>query len=174
MSPVIIPESGLEFGPFDDDKCFQVERSALCAGLGDGVKMVEFMLVRPGRAGAANLFCVEAKTSAPQQGTQPRFDEYFVEIRDKMLNALLLFLGARLGRHAAAADELPEGIRALDPATVGVKFVLVVSNAEESWLQPLQDKMTDIMRPIVKTFNTGPTSVAVLDAARARRLRLII
>lgn len=174
MSPITIRESGLEFGPFDDDKCFQVERSALCAGLGDGVKMVEFMVVRPGKAGVVNLLCVEAKTSAPQQVTQPAFDEYFHAIRDKMLNALLLFLGARLGRHGHAADELPAALRMLDPATVGLKFVLVVSNAQESWLQALQDKMTDVMRPIVKTFNTGPTSVAVLDAARAKRQRLII
>lgn len=174
MSPITLSESGLEFGPFDDDKCFPVERSNLYAGLGEGIKMVEFMLVRPGTNGVTNLLCVEAKTTMPQQGTQPRFDESFTEIRDKMLNALLLFLGARLGRHAGAADELPAEMRTLDPATAGVKFVLVVSHAEDHWLQPLQDKMTDVMRPIIKTFNTGPMSVAVLDVARARKQRLIV
>lgn len=174
MSPITIRESGLEFGPFDEDKCFEVERSALCAGLGDGVKIVEFMLVRPGKGGVANLLCVEAKTSAPQKGTQPQFDEYFLEIRDKMLNALLLFLGARLGRHGDAADELPHGMRTLDPATVGIKFVLVVSNAQDDWLVPLQEKFTNTMRPIVKTFRVDPASAVVLDARRARAQGLAI
>lgn len=174
MSPFTISESGLDFGPFDEAECFPVEGSALCRGLGEGVKMVEFMFVRPGRGGATNLWCVEAKTTAPRPGNQPRFDEYFAEVRDKMLNALLLFLGARLGRHANATDELPDGLKALDPATAGVRFVLVVSNTKEEWLQPLQDKLTHVMRPIVQTFGTGPTSVAVLDQVRARRQYLIV
>ena len=174
MSPITLSESGLEFGPFDDDLCFPVERSKLYAGLGEGIKMVEFMLVRPGKNGVTNLLCVEAKTTMPQQGNQPRFDESFTEIRDKMLNALLLFLGARLGRHAGAADELPAGMRELDLATAGVKFVLVVSNARKDWLDPLQNKMNNVMRPIVKTFNLDPLSVVVVDPAGARKHGLIV
>lgn len=120
-----------------------------------------------------NLYCVEAKTTAPQAGTQPRFDEYFVEIRDKMLNALLLFVSARLGRHGDAGGELPEGLRKLDPETAGFRFVLVVSTAQESWLQPLQDKFTAVMRSAVQTFKLDPTAAVVLDEARARRYGLI-
>lgn len=174
MSPITFSESRLEFGPFDDDKCFPVERSALYAGLGEGIKMVEFMLVRPSANGVTNLFCVEAKTTMPQQGNQPRFDESFAEIRDKMLNALLLFLGARLGRHAGAAGELPAGMRALDLATAEVKFILVVSSAQKDWLDPLQNKMNHVMRPIVKTFNIAPPSVVVVDTEGARKYGLIV
>jgi hypothetical protein len=173
MSPITIPESGLEFGPFDDDKCFYVEKSALYASLGEGVKMVEFLLVRPGRNGTVNLLCVEAKTSNPREENQPRFNEYCSEIRDKMYNALLLFLGAQLGRHGNAADELPEGLRTLDLQTAGVRFVLVVSSAKPDWLTQLQNKMVHVMQPLAKTFNTGPNSVAVLDADRARARGLI-
>ncbi|HEX2081333.1 MAG TPA: hypothetical protein VHG08_26755 [Longimicrobium sp.] len=173
MSPVTIHESGLAFGPFDEDKCFPVEQSALYASLGEGVKMVEFILLRPGKGGVSNLFCVEAKTSAPQQGSQPRFDEYFAEVREKMLNALLLFLGARLGRDGDAADELPEGLRTPDLRAIGFKFVLVVSTAEESWLVPLQDKFTQVMRSAVKSFNVRPASTVVLDTERARKQGLI-
>jgi hypothetical protein len=173
MSPVTLRESGLEFGPFDDDKCFPVEQSALYAGLGEGVKMVEFMLVRTGKGGVANLFCVEAKTTAPRQGTHPRFDEYFTEIRDKMLNSLLLFISVRLGRHGAAVDELPNALRELDLNAAGFKFILVVSKAEESWLQPLQDKFTLVMKSVVQTFRINPTAAVVLDEKRARAHGLI-
>lgn len=173
MSPLTLRESGLDFGPFDDDECFPVEQSLLYVGLGEGVKMVEFMLVRPGKGGVTNLMCVEAKTSAPQEGTQPRFDEYFTEIRDKMLNALLLFISARMGRHGTAADELPKGLRELDLNGVGFKFILVVSKAEESWLQPLQDKFSLVMKPVIRTFRINPTAAVVLDEKRARAHGLI-
>lgn len=173
MSPITIRESGLEFGPFDDTRCFHVERSALYAGLGEGVKMVEFILVKPGRGGVTNLLCVEAKSSAPRRETQPRFDTYFEEIRDKMLNALLLFLGMREGRHGPVAQVLPQELAQLDASTMGVRFVLVIAGAQDAWLPPLQDKMRHVLRSTVRVFKIDPASVAVLNERGARARGLI-
>lgn len=173
MSPITIHESGLDFGPFDDHQCFPVEQSALYAGLGEGVRMVEFMLVRAGKKGVPTLLCVEAKSSAPRPETQPRFEEYFAEIRDKMLNALLLFVATRQGRHGAAAQALPSGLRMLDPGTMEFRFVLVIPRAEDAWLPPLQDKLRHVLRPVVRAFRIDPASVAVLNEKGAQSWGLI-
>lgn len=173
MSPITIEESGLEFGPFEEDRCFEIEKSDLCARAQPGVKSVEFLLVRPGRRGVEKLFCVEAKSSAPRAENQPDLQKYFDDIREKMLNSLLLFLAAHQGRHGAAVDELPAGLRALDLRTMKVVFVLVISTAEESWLPPLQDKLAQVLRSTARSFNIDPASIAVLDPVRARAARLI-
>jgi hypothetical protein len=173
MSPITITESGVTFGPFDEEACFHIEQSKLFASLGEGIKTVEFLLVKPGRRGALNLLFVEAKSSVPRPTTQPEFAERFAEIRDKMLAALLVFVGARLGRHGAAADELPEQLQALDLAAAQVKFVLVIPDAPDAELAPLQDKMRTVLRPVVRAFALDPASTAVLNRSGARKAGLI-
>lgn len=173
MSLVSIEESGLTFGPYPASDCFLVERSSLYRRLGEGVKMVEFLLVRPGRADTLDLLCVEAKRSVPRPASPHDFERFFFEVREKMLNALLLLLAVRLGRHGADADEVPARVRALDLQTMQVRFVLVVGTAEESWLPPLQDKLRQVLQPVLRSFGIAPSGVAVLDAGRARAERLV-
>lgn len=173
MSPITIEESGLAFGPFEDDKCFPVEKSVLFAGVGEGVKMVEFMLVRPGKGGVTSLWCVEAKRSAPRAEAPERFDAYFTEIREKMLNALLLFVAARLGRHGDGVDEIPAGLRTLALGSMAVKFVLIITTARADWLPALQDKLRSVMQPTMRVFKIDPAGVAVLTEVMARKQGLI-
>lgn len=173
MSPITILESGLTFGPFDDNDCFCVEQSALYAGIGEGVKMVEFMLIRPGSDNVPKLLCVEAKSSAPRPTSEADFERYFDDIREKMSNAVSLYIAARVGRHGTAGDEMPPGLKTPALEAISVSLILVVSAAEEDWLPPLQDKLRQVLGPVVRTFALGPTAVAVLSATRARGARLI-
>jgi hypothetical protein len=131
MSPVTVEESGLTFGPFPDDACFPVERSPLYRGLGEGVKTVEFLLARKPKRGRIDLLFVEAKTTAPRTESHDQFEKYFADLREKMLGALLLFVGARLGRHGTAAREIPAELRTMSLRTGGIRFVLVVTTARE-------------------------------------------
>lgn len=173
MSPVILHESGLAFGPFDERDCFAVEASALYAGVRDGVQMVELMLARRKEGGGVDLLLVEAKSTAPRAESAERFDEYFARVRDKMVGALLLFVSARLGRHGGAGDELPAGLASIPLDRCGIRFVLVVATAEDAWLPPLQDKLRLVMRPVTRAFGLDPNSTTVLNRHMAHRAALI-
>ena len=60
----IIKESGIDFGPFQDDDLFCIEKSQLYHSLGKGLKTVEFILLR--NAGK-NIILLEAKTTCPNR-----------------------------------------------------------------------------------------------------------
>ena len=101
------------------------------------------------------------------------FEDYFNDIRDKMVNGLTLYFAARLKRHIATEDKWPEPFRALDLSTTDFRLFLVIKTADESWLPPLNDKLKKVMRPTVATWALGPTAVEVLTEAGAKRHRLI-
>jgi hypothetical protein len=44
MDPII--ESGMTFGPYPDEHCFYIEKSAAYEEIQHGVKMAEFLLLR--------------------------------------------------------------------------------------------------------------------------------
>lgn len=173
MSDVTIEESGLIFGPFRQDDCYQVEQSDLCRALQPGVKMVEFMLVRSTKGGGRSVWCVEAKSSFAAPATQPGFSEQIRAIGEKMRNALLVLLALGVGRHAAFAAEVPPSFQALQLQSDGVRFVLVINGHDKSWLLPVQDALTQEMRGIVRAFGLPPHSVAVLNEDGAKEYHLI-
>jgi hypothetical protein len=168
---ITINESGLTFGPFSEESCFHIENSTLYREIGEGVKTVEFMLVKRGKTGELQLYCVEAKQSVPRPG-QPRFEEYFADVRDKMIGALLVFLGARVGRFGARAEELPTELRDLPLSTSAVKFVLVITTARRDWLPPLHDKLRSVMQPTAQAFGIQSPAIAVVghDGAKSHGL----
>ena len=168
---ITIEESGLTFGPFSEESCFYIEKSTLYTEIGEGVKTVEFMLVKRGKSGELHLYCVEAKQSVPRPG-QARFEEYFAEVREKMLGALLLFLGARMGRFGTRVEELPTELRDVPLSTSDIKFVLVITTAHRDWLPPLNDKLRSVMQPTVRAFGIKSPAIAVLgrDGARSHGL----
>lgn len=172
MSPFTITESGLEFGRFPEADCFHVEQSALCRGLGKGVKMVEFILVRAS-GGKSSILFVEAKSSVPRAGTEGAFEAYFAAIREKMANALTLFLAARLGRHGTAGDELPAGLRGVALGTASVVFLLVIPGAPDEWLPDIQNKLDRTMMALRRTFGITVTRAVVMNERVAREQQLV-
>jgi hypothetical protein len=63
--------------------------------------------------------------------------------------------------------------RDLDPATVKVRFVLVVNGHKEEWMPPLQDALSKALQSIVKTSGLSPNSVAVISNTKAESEDLI-
>lgn len=170
MSPLTITESGLEFGRFPEEDFFHVEQSTLCTALGEGVKMVEFILVRT-TGGKSSILFVEAKSSVPRAGSA--FEAYFEAIREKMANALTLFLAARLNRHGTAGDELPAGLRGVALGTASVVFVLVIPSAPDAWLPDIQNKWDRTMMALRRTFGITATRAVVMNERIARAQRLV-
>jgi hypothetical protein len=106
----------------------------------DGVKMAEFLLLRI-QGNSLSVWIVEAKKSSPRPETQPNFDAFIGEIRDKLTNALTVGVASILNRHTAAAAELSDQFKNLNLATAGFRLVLIINGHQKSWLSPLQDAL---------------------------------
>ena len=172
MQPIV--ESGMTFGPYPEGRCFCVEKSTIYADIQQGVKMAEFLLLHADHGKPPVLWVVEAKSSTPRPKTQPNFDEFIAEIREKLVNAFSLGWACRLGRHQRAERELPDVFKKLNLSRDDVKFVLVIHGHRESWLPPLQDALRIALLSTVKTWAFSPTSVAVINDALAREYGLIL
>jgi len=130
MDPFV--ESEMTFGPYADGHCFRVEQSATYLAIQEGVQMAEFLLLRTQDEGPPSIWIVEAKMSSPRTETQPNFNDFIGEIRDKLANALAVGVTSILQRHPAAATELPDSFKNLDLASVGFRLVLSLSTVTRS------------------------------------------
>jgi hypothetical protein len=136
MTTQPIIESKMTFGPYPKGRCFYIEKSNCYTAIQEYVQMAEFLLVKT-RKGKPVMWVVEAKSSTPHPQTQPNFDDFIAEIREKLVNAFSLGWASCLGRHQHAVAELPDSFRALNLSQVDVKFVLVIKGHKEEWLPPL-------------------------------------
>ncbi len=166
-------ESGMTFGPFPEGSCFPIEQSASYKAIESGVKMAEFLLLRQMEDNSAVVWVVEAKSSTPKPQTQPEFNNFIEEIRQKLTNALNLGLAACLGRHPASETELSESFMNLDLGQVSFRLVLVINGHRDDWLPPLNDALTSALHPVVKTWALPATAVTVINDGMARDHGLI-
>jgi len=174
MTTQAIVESGMTFGPYPDGRCFYIEQSNTYADIQQGVKMAEFLLLRAAKEESPVLWVVEAKSGTPRPETQPSFDEFIAEIREKLVNAFSLGWASCLKRHQQAEAELPAPFKTLDLSQVGVRFVLVINGHQEAWLPPIQEALKKALHSTVRTWRFAPTSVAVINDELARQHGLIL
>lgn len=173
MTTEVISESGMSFGPYPAGQCFYIEKSKYYTQIQRDVQMAEFLWLKPQKQGTT-VWVVEAKSSSPRPETQPNFAEFIHEIRSKLTNGFLLMLAARLQRDPAAFVELPEAFQSVNLQTLGFRFVLVINGHKQEWLAPLKDALASALRPLLKTWNLPPTSVAVLNHELAQKYGLIL
>ena len=174
MTTQAIVESGMTFGPYPDGQCFHIEKSSTYADIQQGVKMAEFLLLRSDFKKPPVLWVVEAKSGTPRPETQPNFDAFITDIREKMINAFSLGWASCLKRQQQAKAELPEPFKELDLSRIGVRFVLVINGYKESWLAPIQEALKKALQPTAKTWRFGPTPVVVLNEVLAKKYGLIL
>ena len=173
MSTQMIIESGMTFGPFPEGRCFYIEKSKCYAIIQKHIRMAEFLLLRMNNEKPV-IWIVEAKSSTPRPETQPNFDEFITEIREKFINAFSLGWASCLRRHQVAETELPDNFKTLNLSLVDVKFVLVIKGHQDAWLPPLKDALGDALRSTVKTWAFAPASVVVLNDTLAQQHGLIM
>lgn len=171
IQPII--ESGMTFGPYPEGHCFYLEKSELYAAIQENVPMAEFLLLRESK-GKQVVWIVEAKSSTPRPETQPNFDAFIIEIKEKLINAFSLGWASCLGRHPHAEGNLPEKFRTLDLSQADVKFVLVINGHQEKWLPPLQDALKKALYSTVRSWAFAPASVAVINEILAVKYGLVL
>lgn len=141
----IIRESGMDFGPFPDDRVFHIEKSRLYENMsGRSVKSVEFMW----KKSRNTLRFVEAKSSSPQPTAENnlRFDDFINDVSDKFLHSLNLYCSAVLERHKTVCD-LPEAFRSLNAGCTAILFCLVINGHQTEWLPPIREALIRKLRP---------------------------
>lgn len=84
----VIPESGMNFGKYDEKDLFHIETSEIYKKLGDGIPTVEFILKYNGN----NIVFLEAKKSCPNVANryeskekEQKFEEYYGSITEKFI-----------------------------------------------------------------------------------------
>jgi len=162
----------MTFGPYDDGHCFLVEKSDTYKAIQEDVQMAEFLLLRKQQASPPDIWVVEAKSSSPRPGSQPSFDKFIGDIRDKLTNALSVGIASILNRHPNAAADLPELFKRLDLGTSRFRLVLIINGHKKDWLPPLQDALRRSLLVTTKTWALGPNAVVVLNHEGAKHFGL--
>lgn len=157
-----IHESGMHFGPFNDDQVFQIETSVLYKNIGKGIRTVEFLLTTE----PESLLFLEAKSSSPRSNsvTPERFNEFIQEITEKFIHSFNLYYSAILKRHESNND-IPDSFRRLDNGVVKIKFCLVIKGHPISWLSPIRDAL---LRQMASHITIWKSQIAVLNDQLAK------
>jgi len=127
-----ITESGMTFGPFEDDQFFYIEKSEVYRRVQEGIKVAEFTLIRKEERNQPLVWIVEAKSSSPQPSNKIDFDDYIQEIKQKLLNAFSLTVATVLKRHYNDLPQLPGKFKKLNLTSANFVFILVIKGHKES------------------------------------------
>ena len=135
----VIPESGMNFGKYDEKDLFHIETSEIYKKLGDGIPTVEFILKYNGN----NIVFLEAKKSCPNVANryeskekEQKFEEYYGSITEKFISSLQIYLAAIMNRYQETS-EIGDNLRSVS----NMKDVKL----KEGKLADLAPTMLDIM-----------------------------
>jgi len=119
---ITIPESGLNFGPFDASGLLWFERSPVYLGLpsSHGVKMAEFAWVKIS-GDRCMTYVVEAQASFPRPANS---EAAIQELKEKFANAMALIASLKAGLHAAHDTALPTSFQSHSMADLAHQLVL--------------------------------------------------
>ncbi len=203
LGRITIEESDMRFGSYSSDEVFDIEESNIHKGMRqEGVQTAEFLLFKI-KKNQPTVLIIEAKRTAPKVLNQTRIDkfvktekekiksetditcffdtlekrlkhdDFFNDIKGKFRDTLALFVAMRLNRHKENSNELPQKFTQIDLSEICFEFVLIIKEQDPSWRQDLQNKVEKELNPILKIWNLSPTSVQVIDEARAKKRGLI-
>lgn len=135
-----INESNMIFGDFEENKVFQIEKSTLQQKAGNGIKVVEFILI----SNENELSFIEAKSSSPRpvKDNYVRFNEFIKEISDKFIHSFNLYYSAIMKRNINYT-EINNRFFELDNKKLKFKFILVIKGHKTEWLMPLSDALKE-------------------------------
>ena len=171
----VIRESGVSFGPFEDEQIFHIEESSIYKQMGQGIKTVEFIYAY-NENGIVNL--LEAKTSCPNAANkfldkehEVSFDNFFDDVTHKVMDSVDILLVSILGRYNAKG-EIGLFIRNQCLQNIRLRFILVItsSKADVSWLPAPK---AELERRLFSLRKIWGLEIVVLDRNLAKEKGLI-
>lgn len=169
---VTIFESDMQFGEYKEKQVFQIEKSEqyIKKLRQRGVRCCEFILLR------ANKLCfIEAKKGYPNpiigSSSDKRKEQYYQEIQEiveKMRHSLELYANILLKRYSQ------EGVSELmvNVETLEIRLILIIKNADISWIVPLQDVFRKELRAEMQIWKIP--DFIILNEEQARKKHFII
>lgn len=171
---IMIPESEMNFGPFEETALFQIEKSRIYKDRGTGIKTVEFIL----RYEKDSIVFLEAKKSCPNAANryeseekEEKFEEYYASITEKFIASLQIYLAAILDKYDNTSEvgTKLQNVRSL--REIQLKFILVIKNAEDiTWLA---GSLAELKARLFQIRKIWGVEVAVLNEELARQYKLI-
>ena len=165
---VIISESDMRFGEYEEKQVFQLEKSHQYTRKlkVNGIKSCEFILRRGNK-----LYFIEAKKTCPRQITADtsaakigKYKEYVHDITLKMRHSLMLYSNILLERYET--EGVPELLKEKNMSDLEIRLVLVVKNAEKEWLVPFQDVFKNTLRDELRIWKIPGFSIINETTAR--------
>ena len=169
---IIISESDMQFGEYDEDNIFYIEDSMQYNQKlkPNGVRSCEFILLKENR-----LYFVEAKKSCPNQivaestsEKKKKYFQYIQEIVEKMRHSLELFANIIMKRYQQ--DGVPEQMK--NVKNLEIRLILIVKDAELGWLDPFRDKFRNELRKDMQIWKIP--EFIILNEEQARKKQFII
>lgn len=169
----VIPESGMNFGKYDEKDLLHIETSEIYKKLGDGIPTVEFIL----KYNENNIVFLEAKKSCPNVANryeskekELKFEEYYGSITEKFISSLQIYLAAIMNRYQDTS-EIGDNLRSVsNMKDVKLKFILVVKNAEDiTWLA---GPLAELRARLLKVRKIWGVEVVVLNEELAGEYNL--
>ncbi len=167
---VIISESEMQFGKYEKEQVFQMEKCSQYTKtlMPNGIKSCEFILRRDHK-----LYFIEAKKSCPRQISAEtpqekirKYNEYIQDIVLKMRHSLALYANILLERYTA--EGVPEMLREKNMSYLEIRLVLVVKDAEKEWLVPFQDVFRKRLQDELRIWKIPAFSIINEDTAREK------
>lgn len=155
-------ESGIWFGPFEEEDCFVLEKCRTFKAFKDGIKMAEFA-----STDGKHVFVVEAKSSSPNPENGEHFSVFIDPISEKIVNGLCLLFAVHLERHAQTDPLLPGALAGIVQNGGPLILVLIMRDHPRKALFVLQEALRKSLTRWIRLFNLGPNSVVVLNGEMA-------
>lgn len=174
MAKVIITESKMRFGEYEEENVFEIEKSEQYTEKlrPNGIRSCEFVLRREN-----TLYFVEAKESCPRQITaettdekRKKYREYVDSITEKMRHSLMLYSNILLKRYST--NGVSELLQENDMSKLDIRLVLVVKNAEKAWLEPFNNVFNKELDGELKIWKIP--SLSIINEETARRKGFIL
>lgn len=169
----MIEESDILFGEFEPERLFVIENSEVQKKAGKGIKTVEFIYLTEND----NLLFLEAKKTCPNaenkdttERKQVKYEKFFSDVTDKFIHSINMFAATVLKRNTDCNIEDNFVKSKTTYENVGIKLILVVTYAEESWLQGPKIELEKRLMHIRKIWNAD---VLVLNKEMAQKLGLV-
>lgn len=176
---VIIEESGMQFGEYQEDEVFQIETSEQYTKKlrQNKIKSCEFILQREDK-----LYFFEAKSSCPRQivedipdddkeAKKKRYNEFVEEIVLKMRHSLSLYGNILLKRYTQ--NDVPNSMT--DPNLMNKSiYLILVINTNGAWApEPeLEDDLNLQLNDVMKIWQTK--RLLVINDQTAREKHFIL
>ncbi len=169
--PIIEP--GVKFDNLEKEQLFHIEHSDIHKKTGEGIKTVEFIYLTADE----NVLFVEAKKTCPNvankndsQDKQKKYEQYYSEIADKFVDSINMFSATVLGINGYSDSVGEKIVKKRTYMGSRIRFVLVIAEAEESWLGgPKAELETRLLR----YRKIWKADVLVLNPSMAVELGLI-